>query len=408
MSHPPKPFKVLNNALQIAVGVKDTMFKVESLVDAVQQAASGVQSLSRLQRSKNAPSIPVTKRTNSDTCDGVFETIAGYQICSKIVSVFPGRGLAAAIAMAGKVSAEHPTCMPQSSTLSTRVLFVGSSTQEPYLYETQGDEACYRPLTTMKASLSSHMQSIPMSTMPQTFLDGILVTRKLGINYLWIDSLCIVQDNAEDWAKEAAPDGAKDSTCGLFDPVSKRLFPGSVPIGPSADTDTSPCERDRLPALSGIAGVTKVDAKDDYVCGHWKSDLPESLLWMSYATGNISYGKSESQKAQMKMMCEILEISTVLASSNPFGPLKSGFIKIRGHMGQLPQRRYFGNGTNRHQPWLLSSESSTRRVGRLLRGRMKADVMAPGFEFVESDELQLLILASKTEVDESFEGLAGT
>jgi hypothetical protein len=29
------------------------------------------------------------------------------------------------------------------------------------------------------------------------------VTRELGIEYLWIDSLCIIQWNAEDWKREA-------------------------------------------------------------------------------------------------------------------------------------------------------------------------------------------------------------
>lgn len=82
------------------------------------------------------------------------------------------------------------------------------------------------------------------------------------------------------------------------------------------------------------------------------------------------------------------------------------FIKIGGHIGQLPQRRYFGNGKNQHQPWLLSGDFPTRRGGQPLRGKMKADIMNSGFEFLESDELKILILTSKTEVDESFEGLA--
>jgi hypothetical protein len=31
-----------------------------------------------------------------------------------------------------------------------------------------------------------------------------MVTRSLGIKYVWIDALCIKQDSAEDWAREAA------------------------------------------------------------------------------------------------------------------------------------------------------------------------------------------------------------
>ena len=32
----------------------------------------------------------------------------------------------------------------------------------------------------------------------------ITITRKLGFDYLWIDSLCIVQDDIEDWKHESA------------------------------------------------------------------------------------------------------------------------------------------------------------------------------------------------------------
>ncbi|KAF5553601.1 heterokaryon incompatibility protein [Fusarium napiforme] len=40
--------------------------------------------------------------------------------------------------------------------------------------------------------------------LPQTFQDAIAATRNLGYRYLWIDSLCIVQNDPEDWAREAA------------------------------------------------------------------------------------------------------------------------------------------------------------------------------------------------------------
>jgi hypothetical protein len=35
-------------------------------------------------------------------------------------------------------------------------------------------------------------------------MDAVTITRKLGQRYLWIDSLCIIQNSPEDWAKEAA------------------------------------------------------------------------------------------------------------------------------------------------------------------------------------------------------------
>ena len=44
---------------------------------------------------------------------------------------------------------------------------------------------------------------IPTEDLPPTFKDAIQIARKLGVNYLWIDSLCIIQDSMEDWRQES-------------------------------------------------------------------------------------------------------------------------------------------------------------------------------------------------------------
>lgn len=43
-----------------------------------------------------------------------------------------------------------------------------------------------------------------MKMLPQNFRDAVLVTRMLGLRYLWIDCLCIIQDDDRDWQKESA------------------------------------------------------------------------------------------------------------------------------------------------------------------------------------------------------------
>ncbi|PTB65482.1 HET-domain-containing protein [Trichoderma citrinoviride] len=53
-------------------------------------------------------------------------------------------------------------------------------------------------------SLPSHLEEIPWSLLPKTFQDSAKVAVWLGIKYLWIDSLCIIQDSAEDWKEQAA------------------------------------------------------------------------------------------------------------------------------------------------------------------------------------------------------------
>lgn len=62
----------------------------------------------------------------------------------------------------------------------------------------------FRPLQTRKKNFSSHVQGIPGTRLPQTFLDAVRTTRELGLRYLWIDSLCIVQDDSTDIETECA------------------------------------------------------------------------------------------------------------------------------------------------------------------------------------------------------------
>ncbi|KAF2420546.1 HET-domain-containing protein, partial [Tothia fuscella] len=60
------------------------------------------------------------------------------------------------------------------------------------------------PTKTTMASLASHRERIPLAALPRTFRDAIDVANALNISYIWIDSLCIVQDDPEDWEREAA------------------------------------------------------------------------------------------------------------------------------------------------------------------------------------------------------------
>lgn len=45
---------------------------------------------------------------------------------------------------------------------------------------------------------------IPVSNLTQTIQDAVLVCLRLGIRYMWVDALCIVQDDDDDWRQESA------------------------------------------------------------------------------------------------------------------------------------------------------------------------------------------------------------
>ena len=56
-------------------------------------------------------------------------------------------------------------------------------------------------LKTTSQTLKERLLGIQSSSLSNTFQNAVRITRALGFNYLWIDSLCIVQDSPEDWAK---------------------------------------------------------------------------------------------------------------------------------------------------------------------------------------------------------------
>ena len=108
----------------------------------------------------------------------------------------------------------HARCVRPESTLPTRVIDLGVTADDvPSLYVAKGEKQPYVALThcwggnipnkTTIDLLDRYRKQIPMDTLPQNFLDAIRVTRELGLRYLWIDALCIIQDSAEDWLAEA-------------------------------------------------------------------------------------------------------------------------------------------------------------------------------------------------------------
>jgi hypothetical protein len=59
------------------------------------------------------------------------------------------------------------------------------------------------PLLTTRHNIGDRMLHIAMEDLSQTFRDAVQMTRRLGVRYLWIDSLCILQGDEDDWAKES-------------------------------------------------------------------------------------------------------------------------------------------------------------------------------------------------------------
>lgn len=57
--------------------------------------------------------------------------------------------------------------------------------------------------STNSQNLSSHLAGIEFEQLPATFKDAVIVARAIGVQYLWIDSLCIIQGQDGDFNEEA-------------------------------------------------------------------------------------------------------------------------------------------------------------------------------------------------------------
>jgi hypothetical protein len=97
------------------------------------------------------------------------------------------------------------------------------------------------------STIRQFQHGINTSTLPLTFQEAIEVTRRLGFEYLWIDSLCIMQDEDDksDWQREApkmkeiysnawlnlsATGAANSSSSMFFDGNLKNMLPCSIEL----------------------------------------------------------------------------------------------------------------------------------------------------------------------------------
>ncbi|KAK8000220.1 heterokaryon incompatibility protein-domain-containing protein [Apiospora arundinis] len=118
--------------------------------------------------------------------------------------------------------------------------------------------------TTNMANLQSRLQVIPHESLPPSFRDSVTITRALGVRYLWIDALCIIQDSGEDWAAESVKMAsvygnalltiAADSSPDSFGGILKKRVVSNVGDGPEEEEDD---EDDPLSSLSADNNVNR-------------------------------------------------------------------------------------------------------------------------------------------------------
>lgn len=97
---------------------------------------------------------------------------------------------------------QHPQESSDYSTPPTRIIHLGV-TKVAVARSRLIDTKEKKTLETRFDNLQSHHEEIPYEGITPTFRDAMNVIRQLGFRYLWIDSLCIIQNDKEEWERES-------------------------------------------------------------------------------------------------------------------------------------------------------------------------------------------------------------
>jgi hypothetical protein len=132
----------------------------------------------------------------------------------------------------------------------------GHTRQERYvaLSHRWGSPDQHAKFCTYKANMEELKSGINITRLPKTFQDAVNITHGLRLQRLWIDSLCIIQDDQGDWEAESklmgrvfssayctiAASCAGGSSDGFLKPRPKRRC--AVMPGPQGDRTYSVCE----------------------------------------------------------------------------------------------------------------------------------------------------------------------
>ena len=85
-----------------------------------------------------------------------------------------------------------------------------------------------QPAVALKHNLDDLRRGFAIETLPQTLQGAVQTTRSLGYQYLWVDALCIIQNDNEDIAREIADMAGiyRNSTVAILAATTKSVSEG--------------------------------------------------------------------------------------------------------------------------------------------------------------------------------------
>lgn len=129
-----------------------------------------------------------------------------------------------------------------------------------------------------RSNLSRLKSGIEMKELPWTFREAVEVTRRMGVRYLWIDSLCIAQDKDDqsDWLREALlmEKVYTHAVCNIAATASRNSSEGLY-------RDRDPLPLHRIECEASFSAVTGQSATRSYTvikANYWETDLHQAPL----------------------------------------------------------------------------------------------------------------------------------
>jgi hypothetical protein len=133
-----------------------------------------------------------------------------------------------------------PTRLLSLTGPSPRLVLASELSQRPQYATLSHSWGSHDVIQLTTDNLESFMGELPVESLPKTFKEAIEIAQHLGLGYMWIDSLCIIQDDEEDWEHEAgmmhsvyggsaitiAASSARDSTQGCY--MKSPIFSGGL------------------------------------------------------------------------------------------------------------------------------------------------------------------------------------
>lgn len=224
---------------------------------------------------------------------------------------------------------KHPTCQQISLALPKRVVDI-STTPYRLIEPTSGTEGAYAALSyrwsgyeglTTEGTIEKFKEEgINAKSMPVIFQEMAMVSQRLGIQYLWIDSLCIIQDNELDWSQEAA------KMADVFQNASIVIAASSAPNPGTSFLRERAISAPAFIPLKFCGSFEAFKARSLMTCGFHAGRIPEhkdildhrgwtlqekelACRWISYSTSEIQW------KCKTLRSCEC---STIMLPSTSF------------------------------------------------------------------------------------------